>query len=64
MISPMSLLNMALNNNQCMQNPIFANAVKMYKSGDAEGLRNLAQNLCNEKGVNPNELMNRLGIKM
>lgn len=43
---------------QAMQsgNPIVKNAVEMYQKGDADGINKLAQNLCNEKGLNMQDI--------
>ena len=42
---------------QAMQsgNPIMQNAIKMYQKGDKQGLNELADNLCKEKGINRQE---------
>ena len=39
---------------QAMQsgNPIMKNAIQMYQSGNKQGLNELADNLCKEKGIN------------
>lgn len=39
---------------QAMQsgNPIMQNAIQMYQKGDKQGLNQLADNLCKEKGIN------------
>ena len=39
---------------QAMQsgNPIMQNAIQMYQKGDKQGLNELADNLCKEKGIN------------
>ena len=33
-------------------NPIMQNAIQMYQKGDKQGLNELADNLCKEKGIN------------
>lgn len=42
---------------QAMQsgNPIMQNAIKLYQKGDKQGLNELADNLCKEKGINRQE---------
>jgi hypothetical protein len=35
-----------------MQNPIMKNAIEMYQRGDKEGIDQLADNLCKERGIN------------
>lgn len=50
--NPQSFLQQAMNNSQIMQNPISRNALEMYQKGDKQGLNELADNLCKEKGIN------------
>lgn len=50
--NPQSFLQQAMGNNQIMQNPISKNAIEMYQRGDKQGLNELADNLCREKGIN------------
>ena len=50
--NPQAFLQQAMNNSQFMQNPISKNAIEMYQKGDKQGLNELADNLCKEKGVN------------
>ena len=50
--NPQSFLQQAMGNNQIMQNPISKNAIEMYQKGDRQGLNELADNLCREKGIN------------
>ena len=52
MRNPQAFLQQAMNNNQLMQNPISRNALEMYQKGDRQGLNELAENLCKEKGIN------------
>lgn len=39
---------------------MFANAVNMYRNNDLNGLKNLAQNIAEQKGINLNELQQKL----
>lgn len=50
--NPQAFLQQAMNNSQFMQNPISRNALEMYQKGDKQGLNELADNLCKEKGIN------------
>ena len=50
--NPQAFLQQAMNNSQFMQNPIRRNALEMYQKGDKQGLNELADNLCKEKGIN------------
>lgn len=38
-------------------NPVVNNAMNLYKSGNITGLEQLARNLCQSKGVNPDEAL-------
>ena len=50
--NPQAFMQQAMNNSQLMQNPISRNALEMYQKGDKQGLNELADNLCREKGIN------------
>ena len=50
--NPQAFLQQAMNNSQFMSNPISKNAIEMYQKGDKQGLNQLADNLCKEKGIN------------
>lgn len=52
MKNPQAFMQQAMNNSQLMSNPISKNALEMYKKGDKQGLNELADNLCKEKGIN------------
>ena len=47
---------------QAMQsgNPIVKNAIEMYQKGDKQGLNELAQNLCKEKGTSFEEMAKQI----
>ena len=48
MRNPQAFLQQAMQNG----NPIMQNAIQMYQKGDKQGLNELADNLCKEKGIN------------
>lgn len=50
--NPQAFLQQAMGNSQIMRNPISKNAIEMYQKGDKQGLNELADNLCKEKGIN------------
>ena len=58
--NPQAFLQQAMNNSQLMQNPISRNALEMYQRGDKQGLNELAQNLCKEKGTNYEEMAKQI----
>ena len=47
---------------QAMQsgNPIMRNAVEMYQRGDKDGINQLAQNLCKEKGTSYDDMVKQI----
>lgn len=58
--NPQVFLNNAMQNSQIMQNPIAKNAFDMMQKGDNKGLEEMARNLCQEKGVNPDDAMKQV----
>ena len=47
-----------------MQNPMAKNTLEMAQKGDFRGIENIAKNLCKEKGINPDEMMNQIKKQM
>ena len=64
MRNPQSFMQQAMNNSQLMQNPISRNAIEMYQKGDKQGLNELAQNLCKEKGTSLEEMTKQIKSQM
>lgn len=58
--NPQAFIQQAMHNNQIMSNPIAKNALEMYQKGDIEGINNLANNLCNERGIKPEEAVKQI----
>ena len=58
--SPQQFLRSMIGNSQIMQNPIAKNAIGMAQSGDTKGIEQMARNLCREKGINPDEMINQI----
>lgn len=56
MRNPQQFLQQMMNNNKILQNPIGKNAIEMYQKGDIQGLNQLADNLCKEKGTTLDEM--------
>lgn len=54
--NPQGFIQNLMNNSQLMQNPIGRNAFELYQKGDKQGLNDLADNLCKEKGINRQDL--------
>ena len=55
MRNPQAFIKQAMGNSQFMQNPIAKNALEMYQNGDTQGINQLADNLCKERGINRQE---------
>lgn len=62
--SPQQFLQSMIRNNQVMQNPMAKNAIGMAQSGDTKGIEQMARNLCREKGINPDEMINQIKSRM
>ena len=60
MNNPHQFLQNMMGNSQIMNNPMAKNAMEMYEKGDTDGLKQMAENLCREKGMYPNEVLNKL----
>ncbi len=58
--NPQSFLQNIAKNNQVMSNPLAKNAFEMYQSGDIEGVKSMAENLCKEKGVTIDKVKNNI----
>jgi len=60
MRNPQAFLQQAMNNSQLMSNPIAKNALEMYQKGDIQGVNQLAENLCKEKGTTMEEMTSKI----
>lgn len=60
---PQQFLQQIMGNNQMMNNPMMKNVVGMAQKGDMQGVEQMARNLCKEKGLNADEVMNQLKSK-
>lgn len=61
--NPQQFMQNIMENNQIMSNPIAKNAVELMQKGDAQGVEQMARNLCKEKGLNADELMQQIKSK-
>ena len=65
--NPQTMIKQLMGNNQIANNPMAANAMEMFQSGNIDGLKSLAENLAKEKGttvdVVRNGLMQQFGMK-
>ena len=58
--NPQAFMQKIMDNSQIMNNPMARNAMEMYQKGDTKGLKQMAENLCHEKGIDPNEALKQL----
>ena len=58
--NPQQIIQQMMNNSQAMQNPLIRNAIEMYQKGDRQGINELAQNLCREKGIDMNTAIQQI----
>ncbi|MGN0345926.1 MAG: hypothetical protein ACI4DU_01440 [Lachnospiraceae bacterium] len=56
MKNPQAFMQQMMNNSQIMQNPMARNAVEMYQKGDMQGLNEMMNNLCKERGTTPQQV--------
>ena len=57
---PQQFIQQMMGNNQIMSNPIMKNALGMVQSGNMRGVEQMARNLCQEKGLNADEVFNQV----
>lgn len=58
--NPQQFLNMAMQNSKLMQNPLAKNAIEMYQRGDKDGINQMAENLCRERGIKQEDVINQI----
>ena len=58
--NPQAFLQQMMNNSQLMQNPLARNAIEMYQRGDKDGINKMAENLCRERGINQEDVINQI----
>lgn len=61
--SPQQFLQQMMGNNQIMRNPLMKNTIKMAQKGDMQGIEQMARNLCKEKGLNADDVINQIKSK-
>ena len=58
--NPQQFIQQMMGNSKAMQNPMIKNAIEMYQKGDKDGVNQLAQNLCKEKGISYTDAINQI----
>ena len=58
--NPQQFLRQMMGNNSVMSNPMARNAMQMAQKGDSKGIEQMARNLCQEKGLNADDVFNQI----
>lgn len=61
--NPQQFLQQMMGNNQIMSNPLMKNTIEMAQKGDMQGIEQMARNLCKEKGLNADDVINQIKRK-
>lgn len=61
--NPQQFLQQMMGNNQIMRNPLMKNTIEMAQKGDMQGIEQIARNLCKEKGLNADDVINQIKSK-
>ena len=59
-INPNFILQQVMKNPNIANNQLAQNAIQMYQQGDTQGINEMMNNLCNEKGITKDNVMKQL----
>ena len=59
-INPNFILQQMMKIPGIANNQLAQNAIRMYQQGNTQGLNEMVNNLCNEKGITKDDVMSRL----
>lgn len=62
--NPQQFLQQMMGNSQIMSNPMMKNTLEMAQNGNMQGIEQMARNLCKEKGLNADDLLNQIKSKI
>ena len=68
-MNPLNIFQMMKNGSpqqflqQMMGNPLMKNTIEMAQKGDMQGIEQMARNLCKEKGLNADDVINQIKSK-
>lgn len=51
-MNPMQIIQQMNRNNPLFNSPMMSNAMQMLNTNNVKGLQSLAQNVCNQRGIN------------
>lgn len=57
---PQQFMQQIMSNNQLMSNPMMKNTMQMAQQGNMQGIEQMARNLCKEKGLNADDVFNKI----
>lgn len=60
MKNPQQFVQKMMGNSQIMSNDMVKNAYGMAQKGDFQGVEDLARNICETKGINPDDVMRQI----
>lgn len=58
--NPQQFIQQMMGNNQIMSNPMAKNVLNMAQNGNIQGIEQMARNLCKEKGLNADQIMQQI----
>lgn len=61
--NPQQFIQQMMGNNQVMSNPMAKNVLNMAQNGNMQGIEQMARNLCKEKGLNADKVMQQIKSK-
>lgn len=59
-INPNFILQQMMKSPGIANNHLAQNAIRMYQQGNTQGINEMVNNLCNEKGITKDDVMSRL----
>ena len=58
--NPQQFIQQIIGNNQIMENPMAKNVIDMAQNGNMQGIEQMARNLCKEKGLDADQVMQQI----
>ena len=58
--NPQQFIQKMMGNSQIMSNPMAKNALDMAKKGNMQGVEQMARNICETRGINPDDVMTQV----
>lgn len=58
--NPQQFIQQIMGNNQIMSNPMAKNVIDMAQNGNMQGIEQMARNLCKEKGLDADQVMQQI----